>query len=638
MKFFITVLLFSILFLRCATYSTSNYSQFEQEKSVNISSVSSNRLSLLTTRYLKSNDLDEKFEKSPLVVIYDLDNRLVAYKSRELAYYLSELCYLTGNSLDMEDVQFAKMYASALVYSYTYLFDKKATPAADPFSAEFRFALQTYNRSLAQLVRFAKKNRKLANVTDLNLPLIRGSLEMIGSETETSWRPQNFLQVEVAYDYKVKGFSNHISKYGIGTPLILNRKFPENESEGRIKYEFINGVGQAYPATAFVSLEESYLGTRDMMNLRAKIHVYDPVFRDRITLDGISLPMESDTTTPLAYMLTIAQQRDSLKAVFDGETSMSRKGLYLVYPYHKDKIPVVFLHGLASSPFVWFPMINELLSDPEIKAKYQFWVYWYPTAMPMVFSAADFRDTLYDLRKTYDPKNENKNFDRSVLIGHSMGGLITKLAVTDSTIEQWMNAAEIPRSVFDSMNDESKKEIRRVLEFKPVPFVKRAVFIATPHRGSNLANGILGTIARFMFRLPKEVIQKVEYGLAFLNATHKKGELVAGVYGFDGLAPKSLFMKVTGEFKPKVKFHSIIGNSKLADLDWISDSVVSYESSHLENPESEMLIPSEHSVQNHLPTFLEVKRILKEHSRENDSGKTADENTPERIKDYPFSL
>ncbi|PJZ43536.1 hypothetical protein CH370_03720 [Leptospira kmetyi] len=632
MKFFLSILLFSIFFLRCATYSTSSYSQFEQEKSVNLSSVSSNRLSLLTTRYLKSNDLDEKFEKSPLVVLYDLDNLLVAYKSRELAYYLSELCYLTGNSLDMEDPQFAKMYASALVYSYTYLFDKKATPAADPFSAEFRFALQTYNRSLAQLVRFAKKNRKLANVTDLNLPLIRGSLEMIGSETETAWRPQNFLQVEVAYDYKVKGFSNHISKYGIGTPLILNRKFPENESEGRIKYEFINGVGQAYPATAFVSLEESYLGTRDLMNLRAKIHVYDPVFRDRITLDGISLPMEIDTTTPLAYMLTIAQQRDSLKAVFDGETSMSRKGLYLVYPYHKDKIPVVFLHGLASSPFVWFPMINELLSDPEIKAKYQFWVYWYPTAMPMVFSAADFRDTLYDLRKTYDPKNENKNFDRSVLIGHSMGGLITKLAVTDSTIEQWMKAAEIPRSVFDSMNDESKKEIRRVLEFKPVPFIKRAIFIATPHRGSNLANGILGTIARFLFRLPKEVIQKVEYGLAFLNATHKKGELVAGVYGFDGLAPKSLFMKVTGEFKPQVKFHSIIGNSKLADLDWISDSVVPYESSHLENPESEILVPSEHSVQNHLPTFLEVKRILKEHAKENEPEKTK----PEGKNPLPF--
>ncbi len=73
-------------------------------------------------------------------------------------------------------------------------------------------------------------------------------------------------------------------------------------------------------------------------------------------------------------------------------------------------------------------------------------------------------------------------------------------------------------------------------------------------------------------------------------------------------------MKVTKDYKPQVKFHSIIGNSKLADLDWISDTVVPYESSHLENSESETLIQSEHSVQNHPPTFLEVKRILKEHA------------------------
>lgn len=125
MKFYFWFLPILIFVLRCATYSTFSYSQFEQEKLVNLSGVSSNKLSLLTTRYLKSNDLYDKFEESPLVVIYDLDYELMANKSRNLAYYLSELCYFTGNSLDMEDPQFAKMYASALVYSYTYLFDKR---------------------------------------------------------------------------------------------------------------------------------------------------------------------------------------------------------------------------------------------------------------------------------------------------------------------------------------------------------------------------------------------------------------------------------------------------------------------------------------------------------------------------------
>ncbi|MBE8398534.1 alpha/beta hydrolase, partial [Leptospira borgpetersenii serovar Hardjo-bovis] len=94
---------------------------------------------------------------------------------------------------------------------------------------------------------------------------------MSSAEVETAWSPQNFLQIEVTYDYRVKGFFNHISKYGIGTPVILNRNFPAKESQERIKYEFINGVGQAYPTTELVSVEESHIGNRDVMNLRANI-------------------------------------------------------------------------------------------------------------------------------------------------------------------------------------------------------------------------------------------------------------------------------------------------------------------------------------------------------------------------------
>ncbi|WP_425460241.1 esterase/lipase family protein [Leptospira semungkisensis] len=602
----------SPFFLQCGTYSTFTYSQYDQVRATRLNAVSSKGLSLITTSFLRSNDLYDKYLELPRVVIYDLDNRLVAEKSRDLSYYLAELCYHVGNTLDTEDPMFARMFASSLVYSYTYLFDKKAIPGPDPFSMQFRFALETYNRSLAQLVRYAKKNRKLANLTDLNLPLMRGILTMIGAEVETTWTPKNFLEVEVAYDYKNEGFSNQIDRFGIGTPLIMIRKHPERESPERKKYEFVAGVGQAYPGTAFISLEDSYLENRNL-HLKAKIHLFDPVHRDRIQFSGLDLPMESDTTTPLAYMLSGAEKRDGFFAKFDGETALDRKGLYLIYPYKRDKIPVVFVHGLASSPFIWFPMINELLGDPRIKEKYQFWVYWYPTGNPITLSAADFRDTLNDLRRVYDPKGVDSSFDRMVLVGHSMGGLLSKLMVTRTKKEDWMHVANIPLSRYDSLSPETKEEIKRLFDFKPLPFVKRAVFIATPHRGSNLAEGFLGSIARILFVLPKSAISNIGKAYKFLTLNSDKDTIVPETYGVDDLVPNSLFTKVTGDLKPEVAFHSIIGNSKFRDLEWINDSIVSYDSSHLEGARSELLIDSDHSVQDHMPTILEIRRVLLEH-------------------------
>lgn len=609
----VVLLLFASLLFRCATYSAGTYAQYEQIRAKTNNAVSSKHLSQLTVRFLKSNDLYEKYQESPDVVIYDLDNRLTALKTRELAYYLAELCYHTGSELGPEDPMFARMFASSLVYSFSYLFDKKAIPNPDPFSMEFRFALETYNRSLAQLVRYAKKNRKLANLTDLSLPLIRGTLTMTNAEVETTWTPKNFLQVEVAFDYKTEGFNNQISKYGIGTPLILIRKESEKESSERKRYEFVAGVGQAYPGTAFISLNESYIENRNL-NLNATIHLYDPVYRDRIQFAGMDLPMESDTTTPLAYMLSGAEERDGFFAKFDGEAGLERKGLYLIYPYKKGKIPVVFLHGLASSPFIWFPMINELLSDPKIKDKFQFWVYWYPTGTPMPLSAADLRDTLRDLRKVYDPKEEDKAFDKMVLVGHSMGGLLAKLMVTRTAKEDWLKAVKIPVEKFNSLDPELQREFARIIEFKPLPFVKRAVFIATPHRGSNLTEGILGSIARILFVLPKGLATNIGKAYKLLTSDNDEELNLRESYGLDGLSPNSYFIRVTSDLQPEVKFHSIIGNSKFRDLEWINDSVVSYDSSHIDGAESELLVDSDHSVQEHMPTILEIKRILSEHA------------------------
>src|SRR5271157_260792 len=104
---------------------------------------------------------------------------------------------------------------------------------------------------------------------------------------------------------------------------------------------------------------------------------------------------------------------------------LQRANLLMIRPYEPGKIPVVMVHGLISTPLAWIPMLNELLRDPAIQEKYQFMLYMYPTGVPMPIAAANLRDVLSQAKMTFNPDGRDPAFDRTVLLGHSMGGLLS---------------------------------------------------------------------------------------------------------------------------------------------------------------------------------------------------------------------
>src|SRR5262249_61834827 len=69
-------------------------------------------------------------------------------------------------------------------------------------------------------------------------------------------------------------------------------------------------------------------------------------------------------------------------------------GLYLLRPYAPGKIPVVFVHGLASSPVAFLQAINDFQNDPTLSARYQFWMFLYPTGRSIVGSARRLREAM----------------------------------------------------------------------------------------------------------------------------------------------------------------------------------------------------------------------------------------------------
>src|SRR5690606_28663223 len=142
----------------------------------------------------------------------------------------------------------------------------------------------------------------------------------------------------------------------------------------------------------------------------------------------------------LAYYLNspqLKQQNLATLGFLDTNKAASIAGMYMVEPYDPNKIPVVMVHGLWSSPVTWMEMFNDLRAWPELRDQYQFWFYRYPTGQPFWTSAAGMRKDLQDVRNTLDPQHENTALDQMVLVGHSMGGLVSRMQTFESHDDFW---------------------------------------------------------------------------------------------------------------------------------------------------------------------------------------------------------
>ena len=175
-------------------------------------------------------------------------------------------------------------------------------------------------------------------------------------------------------------------------------------------------------------------------------------------------------------------------------------GLYMLRPYAPGKIPVVFVHGLTSSPVAFVQAINDFQNDPVLSARYQFWMFVYPTGRPIVRSALRLREALGRAEAAYgaDPA-----FHRMVVVGHSMGGILTHMIVSDSGREVWDGVLNVPPEALRA-SPATRAALDQLLFFHPLPYVRRVVFIATPHRGSRLANGLVGRFFGGRIRPPAD--------------------------------------------------------------------------------------------------------------------------------------
>lgn len=290
-------------------------------------------------------------------------------------------------------------------------------------------------------------------------------------------------------------------------------------------------------------------------------------------------------------------------------------GLSLLRPYARGKIPVVLVHGLWLSPWSWHRMIEALEDDPAIGGRYQFWTFGYSTGDPIPYSAHLLRRDLDEARRRLDPGRSDPALDRMVFVGHSMGGLLSKMMAVAAGDRLWRVVSDRPLA--EMLGEKEDIDLfRSGLLFEARPEVRRVIYIATPHRGSRFDRGSIHHVGSRLVRVPDplraahdRLVKRNEP--AFFRDHFRRGlptsidELEWGspiLTGLHDLAPPST-----------VRVHSIIAvrpDSPPAR----TDGLVAYESAHLDAVASEKVVSGAHLCQDHPDVIAEVRRILAEHA------------------------
>ena len=409
------------------------------------------------------------------------------------------------------------------------------------------------------------------------------------------------------------------ASYGVWAPDYFTAfKLPSEVERKQPKVLNIqNGVGGALVGVRAVNPREDLApfkgitapvtATLDFRGTDATLALRRPARQPTANVQGKVRTLAADYTAPLAYYRPPSNfLAKKLMATFRPGRYVEKMGLYFLQPYDPHRIPVVFVHGLASSPFMWAQTINELDADPQVREHYQFGVFAYPTGYPPLYSALRLREALAKVDKLYP------NHRGYVLVGHSLGGILAHMQVVTVTPAMWERTVGQPaREVLDRTAHDSL--IYRSLIFQADPRIKRVVFICTPHRGSDTALSGLGTFGRSLIALPVAMTTIFRESLTDVDLTQFTGSARRLPNSVSGLSPKNPTLKIVNSAGISAPYHSIIGDRGKGDTPNSTDGVVPYWSSHLDGAQSEVIVPGPHGSQNLPQTIVELHRILRLH-------------------------
>jgi len=583
-----------------------------------------------TIQLLRRYNLEDHLSDERATLLARLDEIDQREPNRMNAYAMAELAYVGAKREEQSKHidRALELYGSAVLHAYRYLFDDKYGGASNAYDPKFRRACDLYNAALEGTLRIVQSQGNLRPGTTQVIKTANHNCQLDIQLKSDDWQNEDFDHFEFVTDYEVHGLRNHYHNFGLGVPLIaVHSKHEEIEGDEEFYPDDLS-----FPVTAFLRVpvetttETTTETATSTINRHAVLELYDPLNQPKIEVANAIVPLETDLSTPLAHTLSqpaLDDNRLSTLGLLKPEKAAEDRGLYMLEPFQPDKIPVVMVHGLWSSPVTWMEMFNDLRSDPQVREHYQFWFYMYPTGQPFWYSAAEMRKDMEHVRQVVDPRNENPALDQMVLVGHSMGGLVSKLQTVDSGNEFWNTLSEHPFADVNA-DDEVRAGLERTFFFDPNPSISRVITIATPHRGSDFANDTTRWIGRKIIKIPSMIMQG-KHQLIARNPNFFRPDAPFNVTtSIDSLVPDSPLLPVllTAQTGSWVRYHNVVGDAPKSGITgWFSknrgDGVVSLASAQLEQAVSQISVAAEHSKVHRDPkSILEVRRILMQHVAE----------------------
>lgn len=489
-------------------------------------------------------------------------------------------------------------------------------------SREWPEARKKYNaciRKLASHLKQASRNGGMDEATRQSLPFVIEKSPY--ARDSTPWHYEAiFMSDEVDPTYRLR---ETVTVEGMGIPLA--GLAPEGAS--RPHANMLRDNGNVHTLTAILDFDRMVDGKPTLRTLPRLMNEHILIGRNKVRQ-----PLAANFSVPIALFWKLSDADGTeLLGAFRPKKAISTMGLYFSEPYDPKKIPVLFTHGLMSGPATFANLTNRLLVDPVIRENYQFWFFGYPSGLAWTIPAGRQRAALAELMQEYNPRGASREMNNIVMVGHSMGGLITRF---NTSTKPWMlmkGLFELPPETFESMtadnwkegltplncDDHTLQQLHNNFIFTPAKGVTRIVYMATPHRGSTFADNWIGRLGQRLIDLPSDVLEEatriatLSRGMFLLNPLQLKDELTS----IRQLSPNSSLVKHMSELRcaPSVPVHSIIGDRGKNNTPYSSDGIVKYRSSHLDWSVSEKIVPSGHSVQDDPAAAVELRRILREH-------------------------
>ncbi len=459
-------------------------------------------------------------------------------------------------------------------------------------------ALRDYNFALARVFTTIRSARLDPWTQPLTVPGDHGGFVLTHRpDPRARWNPAlyEFTPTD-QFDVHGSYVSERTIREGVGAPLV---------AIGRDVYR---------EARAEFTLPRVYYGVTAVARFEGKrciISFEDPLAVETVRLNGRTFPLVADFTVPVAVMLAKNNPKKfELTRLLRPDKYAETARIARLQPYDPNKAVVLVVHGLMDTPATWTPMINTLRGDEEIRRNYQFWFFSYPSGYPYPYSAAILRHELDAVKQKFHIRKP------MVVIGHSMGGCISRLLITDTGDKLWMELfGKAPEQV--NLKPETKKLFTDALIFSHRPEVGRVIFISAPLRGSDLAVHSIGRLGSSLVRLPVTLLGAGRDALKVITFTAGDLKLRRLPNSVDTLAPTNRFVRAinTIPITRGIPYHSIMGDRGRGDTPNSNDGVVPYWSSHLDGAQSELIVPSAHNAHQNRQAIEEVRRILKLNAR-----------------------